>query len=140
MTTNATKEERIPQGTGSVGKHNHPNAASTIISNTIRFPQWTYFHLSFFSSTKEPELDAITARTHMDAAMTRFLGLTGSAIPIDILKLEGTDLWVRVPREHANAFHEGLSSWSNNSSKYIVKGRDDWLLKLVHGTAEKLFQ
>jgi ribonuclease P/MRP protein subunit POP8 len=132
--------ESVPQREDSAGKRKRPNnGGSTLITNTIRSSKWTYFHLALFSPGNEPELDAITARANMNAAMKRFLGLTGSAMPIDILKLDGVEVWVRVLREHANAFHEAMSSWTSASSKYVVKGREDWLIKLVHGSGSELF-
>ncbi len=69
----------------------------------------TYLHLSLpssnpapqiasSSSSSQPPLDPLTARTHLTTALIRFLGETGAGVPIDILKIENRDVWVRVPR------------------------------------------
>lgn len=113
----------------------------TTQTTSLRHPDWTYFHLSLFSTIEsEPKLDLITARQYITSALSRFLGLTGAAIPVDMLKLDGSELWLRVPRGDSLAFHEAVSSWVGTSSKWIVKGKDDWLLKLVAGDGQDLFE
>lgn len=84
------------------------------------------------------DLDALTARTHLTSALSQFLGVTGTAISVDILKIEsvsppsssssssrkydpegrgrgggggGVYLWIRVPREDASAVVAAMSSW-----------------------------
>jgi ribonuclease P/MRP protein subunit POP8 len=58
---------------------------------------------------------------------------------VDILKLNGKELWVRVPREDATAVHVALSGWVGDESKWAVKGRDEWLGRLVGGDGMDLF-
>jgi ribonuclease P/MRP protein subunit POP8 len=123
-------------------KRSRPNASTTLHTNTLRQPQWTYFHLSLFTTNSEqPSMDAISARQNLNSALTRFLGLTGSSIPLDIIKLEGRELWVRVPRDDGKAFHEAISAWAGGGqAKFVVKGKDDWLVKLVAGSGAQLFE
>lgn len=90
---------------------------------------------SIKNKNKNVPLDSITARTYLTSALTQFLGLMGSSIGIDILKISdgGSDhvssdqalaagnknqnktdhplLWIRVPRDDAPAVVAALSSW-----------------------------
>jgi len=123
-------------------KRSRPNASATPHTNTLRHPQWSYFHLSMFTlNSGQPSMDAISARQSLNSALTRFLGLTGSSISLDIIKLEGRELWVRVPRDDGKAFHEAISAWiGGGQARFIVKGRSDWLVKLVAGAGGQLFE
>lgn len=105
---------------------------------TIRNPPWAYLHLSLLTPTtlrtaNEPptadtsSLDAITVQIHLQSALRQFLGLHGTAIPFDILKIEGHDLWVRLPREDASAVVAALGGWvGKNGEGWRVKSRDVW--------------
>ena len=110
-------------------------------TTTLRRPQWTYFHLSIFSIAANPTpVDIITVKQYLNSATTRFLGLLGSAIPVDILKLAGNDVWVRVPRDASVAFHEAVSGWSGSEVRFVTKGKSDWLASLASGSSEELFR
>jgi len=100
---------------------------------TLRKPSWTYFHLQLFSTRPTGPLDIVSAKGYLSVAMQRFLGLHGLAIPVDILKLDGQEIWIRAPREDGSAVHEALSGWVGNEVKWNVKGRDDWLVRLAAG-------
>jgi ribonuclease P/MRP protein subunit POP8 len=130
-TTTATVPAKRPQSEASVVLH----------SSTLRRPQWTYFHLSAFSTANEPpSYDAISTRQNLGNAMKKFLGLTGSSIPIDILKVEGCEVWVRVPRDNSRAFHEGVSAWiGKDLMKYLIKDKHDWLSQMSAGNGQYLF-
>lgn len=127
-------------------KSSRPNAAVIHHTSTLRKPQWTYFHLVAVSSSADlPDLDILTFRQNLTTALNQFLGLTGAAIDVDILKFEGAGAWIRVPREDANAVHEAVSSWVGTKSakgqhKWIVRGRDDWLVRLVSGDGMALYK
>ena len=75
----------------------------------------TYFHLSLIRSGSQwedaPPLDLVTVRAYLTAALQQFLGLTGAAIPIDILKVENNDTWIRAPGEDGRAIQGALSQW-----------------------------
>lgn len=113
---------------------------------TLRKPQWTYFHLAALSfSTTLPALDILTFRQNFTSALTQFLGLTGSAIDVDIMKFEGSEAWIRVHRDDASAVHEAISGWvgaktNGGQYKWRVKGRDEWLPRLVNGDGMDLFK
>lgn len=109
---------------------------------TLRKPAWTYFHLELFRlDSQEEPADIITLKRNLTSALQRFLGLHGAAIPVDILKVEADHVWVRVPREDATAVHEAIVSWTSDGVKWIVKGRDEWLVRLASdGLGQDLFK
>ncbi|KAB8300233.1 hypothetical protein EYC80_000446 [Monilinia laxa] len=79
---------------------------------TIRAPPFSYIHLELQTSPlKKQQLDDITAKSYLTSALTQFLGLHGAAIPIDILKTEGKDVWIRVMREDTSAAVAALGGW-----------------------------
>lgn len=100
---------------------------------TLRKPSWTYFHLQLFTTSPKDSIDVVTAKGYLNVAMQRFLGLHGLAVPMDILKHERLEVWIRVPREDGPAVHEAMSSWTGDGVKWVVKGRDDWLVRLAGG-------
>lgn len=130
-------------------KRQKPNGSARYHTATLRSPRWAYFHLQLLTSststskptTDEPALDAITVRRYLTAALSRFLGQMGAAIPIDILKIDQQHVWIRVPSHDATAVHEAVSSWVSNQGgmgdgtglSWIIKGRDDWLVRLTGG-------
>ena len=105
-------------------------------------------------------LDALSARTYLSSALSQFLGLTGTAIPIDILKIDpasstrdqnaqsntrGYDcVWVRVPREDAAAVVAALSSWIGGGGgganvAWRICATGNYLGALVGGSGRDLF-
>ena len=115
---------------------------------TIRNSPWTYLHLCLLSSVPTPSsnlpgIDILTARTHLTAALQQFLGVTGTTIPVDFLKVEGRDVWVRVPRDDGSAIVAALGSWVGTEGggvSWRVKGRGDWLASIVGGNGKELFE
>lgn len=126
------------------------------------------------SSTSTPaankhtaSLDAVTARTYLTSALSQFLGLTGTAIPIDILKHETTTaatvsqpapksrpqsagpntLWIRVPYADATAVIAAVSSWvggdssgvAENGAAFRVRSRGGSLSALTAGEGGDMF-
>lgn len=100
-------------------------------------------------------LDTLSARSYLSSALSQFLGLTGTAIPIDILKIENasplTDkydsVWIRVPREDAAAVVGALSSWIGGGNKsetsadvaWRICAKGNFLGALVAGSGADLF-
>ena len=115
-------------------------------TTTIRKLPWSYFHLalvtpsSIGSNANKPALDELTARMHLTSALSQFLGLMGTAIPIDILKVEGSDAWIRVPSQDSNAVNEALSAWVGNEVAWRIRGRGSWLGGLAMGNERDLFE
>ncbi|KAL2865639.1 uncharacterized protein BJX67DRAFT_382607 [Aspergillus lucknowensis] len=135
---------------------------SKILSFTARNPSWTYLKLQLIHqpntspAVRSAALDSLTARTHLTSALYQFLGLFGASIPIDILKitpetpqLQPTDkiIWIRVPRQDAQAVVTAVSSWiggadqpdSEGSVAWRVCAKGNFLGALVHGNGEDLF-
>ena len=103
--------------------------SSTISQFTIRNPPWAYVHLSLISASSNAtaELDALTAHLQLRAALSQFLGLHGTAIPIDILKLEANNVYIRVPREDSSALVIAVGSWvGKNGEGWMVRHAGCW--------------
>ena len=105
---------------------------------TLRGAPYTYLHLSITKiaePTPRVPLDAITARTYLTSALAQYLGLTGTAIPIDILKVTGQHFWIRVPREDASAVVVAVGQWANSlvGVSLKVEARGEWLGGVVAG-------
>jgi ribonuclease P/MRP protein subunit POP8 len=95
---------------------------------TLRDPPWSYIRLQHLtSSIQPPDLDAVTAHLHLTAVLSQFLGLHGTAIPFDILKLEGQDVWIRLPHEDSSALIAAVGGWvSTNGEGWRVRGSSSW--------------
>lgn len=118
-------------------------------SITIRNPRHTYLNLTLETSStfgnhssKSSSVDILTARTYLTSALGQFLGLTGTAIPIDFLKVEGRDVWIRVPREDDAAVVGALSLWvgSDGAVSWRVRGKGEWLGAVGAGDGSHLFE
>ncbi|KAL3427061.1 hypothetical protein PVAG01_00570 [Phlyctema vagabunda] len=115
-----------------------------ITSKTIKAPPFSYIHLELItSSSYQEDLDDLTVRSHIAAALTRFLGLTGSAISVDLLKVDGQECWVRIPREDLSPVVAALGGWvggtgdrnagnSQGQVSWRIKGSGNWLSVLVN--------
>ena len=95
---------------------------------SIRNPPWVYVHLQHLeSSGTAPALDAVTAHLHLTSALSQFLGLHGTAIQFDVLKLDGQDLWIRLPSEDRSALLAAVGGWVGRSGEgWRVKGWSSW--------------
>ncbi|PQE12022.1 ribonuclease P MRP subunit POP8 protein [Rutstroemia sp. NJR-2017a BVV2] len=127
-----------------LSKHKHKASADKGLEQhtlTISKPPYTYLHLRLIttsSSAQKTKLDELTAKSYLTSALTQFLGLTGSAIPIDILKTEGRDVWVRTMREDGSAVVAAVGGWvravggeTEGEMGWRVVGRGNWLGGLV---------
>ena len=121
---------------GAKRKQNQPKGRE-ITTKTIKTPPFSYACLELISeSTTAIKLDEITVRSHITAALTQFLGLSGSAISIDILKAEGKECWIRVPREDLSAVLAAVGGWvglndADGKIGWHVKARGNWLSSLL---------
>jgi len=104
---------------------------------TLRSPPFSYVHLrathqaqngNFPKLSQQQDLDEVTLISYVTNALSQYLGLTGTAIPIDILKVEGGEGWIRLPREDENAVVAALSQWMGKGGATLrVLGRGSWL-------------
>ncbi|KAL4747121.1 hypothetical protein BDW72DRAFT_183550 [Aspergillus terricola var. indicus] len=145
------------------------------INFTERNPPWTYLKLQLIhqpntsTATKSAPLDPLTVRTHLSSALSQFLGLSGSSIPVDILSVSPDPesvtassqpesqsqsrplekfIWVRVPRQDAPAVVAAVSSWigsmgeeeNGGSVALRVCAKGNFLSALVNGDGGDLFK
>lgn len=110
------------------------NKSNNIYNATIKTPPHAYAHLEAISMNHDLVLDDLTLRQHLTAALRQFLGLTGMGMPIDILKVSGSEAWVRVPREDLGAFAAAMTAWTGSGgivSGFRVCAAGPWLGALV---------
>lgn len=114
---------------------------------TIQHSPWTYLHLILISSYNttdafiDAEVDILTARTYLTSALQQFLGITGTAVPVDFLKVEGRSIWIRVPRDDSAVVVSAVSGWIGREGvAWRIKGKSDWLGSLVAGDGNDLFE
>ncbi|KAF2855121.1 hypothetical protein T440DRAFT_539235 [Plenodomus tracheiphilus IPT5] len=114
-----------------------------LFQTTFRKPKWSYMHLilvtpgtaslppstSTCTSSAEinppkhtDDISPLLASPLLLQPLTSYLGTTGSAIPIDILKTQGRQVWLRVPRQDVRAVRASLSSWVGNVEADDVPG------------------
>ena len=128
----------------SSGKQPKGTLSETI---TIRHLPWTYLHLILISASEitatatDAEVDILTARTYLTSALQQFLGITGTAIPVDFLKVDGREVWIRVPRDDSAVVVSALSGWIGYEGvAWRIKGKSEWLGSLVAGDGRDLFE
>ena len=103
-TTAVTEPTTQASSISSKQKRKRTPKNQTINQFTIRDSLWTYIHVQQYTAAgPSAALDAVTAHLQLTAALSQFLGLHGTAIPVDILKLNGADVWIRVPADDKNA-------------------------------------
>ncbi|KAI1332044.1 hypothetical protein F5Y16DRAFT_212335 [Xylariaceae sp. FL0255] len=115
-----------------------------LAKTTIKSPLYSYAHLQLYTSSPLPNanqdsLDALQVRSYCTAALKQFLGATGTAIQPDILKVQGQDCWIRVPREDLRPFAAAITAWQGASENgeggsqalLRIQGCSDWLGALV---------
>ncbi|KAI1262548.1 hypothetical protein F5Y18DRAFT_430093 [Xylariaceae sp. FL1019] len=130
-TTPQSASTPTPKLSSSVSK------SHTLHQSTIHSP-YSYTHLSLYNATPSPPppLDALQVRSYLSSALSQFLGATGLSIPISILKVSGSQTWIRVPRGDLAAFAAAITAWTGVShdgipSTFRVMGCSDWLGVLV---------
>ena len=59
--------------------------------------------------------------------MHQFLGIHGAAVPVDVLKLEGSEVWIRVPAEDRSALVAAVGGWVGRAGEgWRVMGWSSW--------------
>lgn len=102
---------------------------------TLRHPPYTYLHLRLIEPNfATGNTDTLTFVTAIHTALTRFLGIHGSAISFDVLKESRRDMWIRTASEDASAILAALTQWSGRKGEVLrVVGKGTWLGALVGG-------
>lgn len=105
---------------------------------TIKAPQFAYAHLELHTDgSRAVTLDELFVRSYCTAALRQYLGHTGAAIPLDILKVEGTHCWLRMPRDDVKPFAAALTasrgSVGDDDTPCLlrIKQCSDWLGSMV---------
>ncbi|KAI1138760.1 hypothetical protein F5Y05DRAFT_350123 [Hypoxylon sp. FL0543] len=115
-----------------------------LVTATIKAPRFSYAHLEVVTNSVDPvELDALQVRSYCTSALKQFLGATGVGIPLDVLKVEGRECWLRMPRDDLGAFSAAITAWQGlyqDSVHYSlrIRGCSDWLGALVGRDGEDL--
>ncbi|KAG6056674.1 hypothetical protein E4U17_002032 [Claviceps sp. LM77 group G4] len=119
----------------------------THTSHTFAIPlaeqPWSYAYLELATDGPQPiTLDNLMVKSYMTAALTQFLGLTGSAIPIDILKAQDSICWVRLPREDMDSFAAAITAYRGSreaDTQFVLrmKGSSNWLGLLLGQVAQE---
>ncbi|KAL6708291.1 hypothetical protein ACN47E_003215 [Coniothyrium glycines] len=119
-------------------------------TSTFRKPAWSYMHICLITpgatssssqrgvaanqampaasndgdggDAEDDGISPLLASSLLTAALLSYLGATGAAVPIDVLKTRGRDVWIRVPREDARAVRAGLSNWTGGCEAGDVPG------------------
>ncbi|KIX93633.1 uncharacterized protein Z520_10539 [Fonsecaea multimorphosa CBS 102226] len=121
-----------------------PAQEATTTTFTLRNPPHSYFHLRLHATPPlqvDQPLDEITLRSYLTSALQQYLGLTGAAIPVDILKVEGPNAWIRVPCDDEVAVTAGVSQWVGAKGVSLgIEARGSWLGGVVaKGTTNGLW-
>ncbi|ORY71186.1 uncharacterized protein BCR38DRAFT_4971 [Pseudomassariella vexata] len=108
-----------------------------LVTCTIRAPRFSYVHLENLTQRSEPAaLDPIQIRSYCTAALKQFLGITGTSISLDFLKVDGAECWLRLPRDDLSAFSAAITAWQGTYENGVhatlhVKGCSNWLGTLI---------
>lgn len=114
-----------------------------LFTSTMRKPPYAYAHLEIVTDPEETEaVDEIQVRMYFTKALGQFLGTTGTAIPIDILKVQGRECWVRVPRQDLGPLTSAITAWTGEFRGGIttilqLRACGDWLGSLLGRTDQQ---
>lgn len=163
----AADAAEAPGSTQGVKKRKRKEKEMHILhQSTFRRPTWSYFHLTLVTpgtasqtpsaSATAPDsrdVDALTVSTLLLQPLSAYLGVTGSAVPVDILHTQGRNAYIRIPRQDARGFRAGLSGWIGSCDAGSVPGAKEggrvsvaWRviaeggrLGMLRGAGEELF-
>ncbi|KAH7266773.1 uncharacterized protein BKA55DRAFT_533577 [Fusarium redolens] len=107
-----------------------------LLTCTIKEPPFSYAHLQLItdapSSSSSVTFDNLSLKSYCTAALRQFLGITGTAISIDILKVENSHAWVRLPRPDLGSFAAAITAWkgTNDNGEQVslqLRQCSEWL-------------
>ncbi|OJD24555.1 hypothetical protein ACJ73_04087 [Blastomyces percursus] len=150
---NASRQAEAAISTKRKAADNFAVGSGLPINFTSRKPPWSYLKLQLITQpdlSSSPSLDALTARTYLTSALSQFLGVSGTSVSIDILKIETIPpgqniLWIRVPRDDSAAVVAAVSSWVGGGPQtgvnvsWRIRAQGGFLGALVGGTGKELF-
>lgn len=116
-------------------KHAKEGKARELFSATFKQPPFAYAHIEVVRSSSDTiPIDALQIRSYCEAALKQFLGATSAGMPFDLLKVDGSEFWLRLPREDLSCFAAALTAWSPGALPSLVlrlKESGNWLGSLV---------
>ncbi|OAA52010.1 hypothetical protein NOR_00603 [Metarhizium rileyi] len=121
----------------------HGQGSSYVLRAQTLSSPFSYAHLELATDgPQEVHLDDLLVKSYFTAALRQFLGLTGQAIPIDILKTQEKACWVRLPKEDLQSFSAAVTAYrgaSEGDTKYILRMKNcsDWLGLLTDDWGEQ---
>lgn len=88
--------------------------------------QFTYARLTLTVSGPDTIiLDDLTSKSYCTDALKQYLGLTGEAIPVEILRTDDSECWVRLPRPDLEKFSAAITTFKGKT-----EGNTQWTLTL----------
>ncbi|KAM0247010.1 hypothetical protein ACHAQJ_010010 [Trichoderma viride] len=127
-------QDRIIDAETSIIQKSRLEKSHELLTCTIKTPPFSYAHLELLTDPSDAavELDNLQVKSYCTAALSQFLGLAGTAISLDILKVEASGCWVRVPRDDLGSFAAALTAWKGTSDGGVqrllrIKQCSDWL-------------
>ncbi|KAL8376414.1 hypothetical protein RB595_007480 [Gaeumannomyces hyphopodioides] len=100
-----------------------PQKSQEVFSCTVRRPPYAYAQLRLDHPSSPAgaagviPLDLVLARSYCASALQQFLGVTGAAISVDVLRVDGEagEFWVRVPQPDLGRFSAAVTAWPGAS-------------------------
>lgn len=107
--------------------HSSSQPSKTQTKNlTLTSPPWSYIHLQHHNPSPST-LDALTAHLQIVSALHQFLGLHGAAVPVDVLKLQSDEVWIRVPAADCKGVVAAVGGWVGRAGEgWRVLGWSNW--------------
>ena len=109
--------------------------ARELFGTTFKQPPFAYAHVEVVRrGTDSTPLDSLQIRGYCESALRQFLGATGAGMPLDLLKIDGSEFWLRLPSEDLSCFAASLTAWVPGSSPSVVlrlRDSGNWLGSLV---------
>ena len=137
-------EEDLPQPVRTDCKRKAAVTTNTRILSDCTLRKFSFYYLQISLVTQQspingPQLDELTVKKYFSAATVQRFGLLGSAVSVDMLKLDGNNAWIRVPFEDRAMVTEALSSWAGNALAWRIKESGCWLGGMVGSDGQDLF-
>jgi ribonuclease P/MRP protein subunit POP8 len=145
--TTAPNTAAPPQASSSSSSSSAPTTKAAkshvLASHTVRSAPFAYAHLELVTAAAASDvatLDAIQVRTYLTSALRQFLGASGQAVAVDVLRVAGARCWLRVPRDDLSAFAAAVAAWQGTAHEggsgtqhatFRMRGCSDWLGGLV---------
>lgn len=130
-------------GIASTHPHSKSHKSHSLSTTTLRSPPFAYAHLELITDISGVvQLDDLQVRSYITAALRQFLGDHGAAVATDILKVDGRECWLRLPRQDLSLFSAAITAFPGTSmggGRAVLRllACGDWLGSLVGRADEK---